>query len=239
MAERKAFALITGATKGIGKAIAEKALEFGMDIAVCARTKADLEKVEKEWAKSYPKQHIHPFSVDMSKKEAVEAFGKAINELDQAVDLLVNNAGVFMPGKISEEPEGNLETMVNTNLYSAYYLTRALLPAMKKRQSGHIFNMCSTASITAYPNGGSYSISKFALLGMSKVLREELKEEGIRVTSILPGATLTASWEGVELPPERFMRPQDVADAVFNAYQMPKQTVVEELLMRPFEGDLG
>jgi short-subunit dehydrogenase len=154
------------------------------------------------------------------------------------VDVLVNNTGVFLPGAISSEPEGRLETMMNTNLYSAYYLTRGLLPQMMHRRNGHIFNICSVASIASYPNGGSYSISKFAMLGMTKVLREEMKSHGIRVTAMLPGATLTPSWAGVDLPESRFMKPEDVADAVIGAYDLSKNSVVEEILIRPQEGDI-
>jgi short-subunit dehydrogenase len=89
-----------------------------------------------------------------------------------------------------------------------------------------------------YINGGSYCISKFALLGMTKVLREEMKEHGVRVTAILPGATLTASWEGANLPPERFMKPDDVAEAILTAYKMSDRSVVEELVIRPQLGDI-
>ena len=101
--------------------------------------------------------------------------------------------------------------MMETNVYSAYYLTKHLLTAMKAKQKGHIINICSIASKIAYPNGGSYSISKFALLGFSKVLREELKSEGIKVTAILPGATWSDSWKGTTLPPERLMEAKDIA----------------------------
>ena len=105
-------------------------------------------------------------------------------------------------------------------------------------RNGHIFNMCSTASIIPYVNGGSYCISKFALYGMSKVLREEMKAYGIRVTAILPGATLTPSWEEVDLPPERFIKPDDVAQAVKSAYLLSENSVVEEILIRPQLGDI-
>jgi short-subunit dehydrogenase len=98
--------------------------------------------------------------------------------------------------------------------------------------------MCSTASITAYTNGGSYCVSKFALYGLSKVLREELKPHGVKVTAILPGATYTASWEGVDLPPERFMKAEDVASAISNAYGMSPGAVAEEILIRPQLGDI-
>ena len=98
--------------------------------------------------------------------------------------------------------------------------------------------MCSIASIRAYPNGGSYAISKFALLGFSKVLREELKDFGIRVTAVMPGATRTASWNGTDLPDERFMKVEDVADAVYAAYALSGRSVVEEMIIRPQLGDI-
>jgi hypothetical protein len=98
--------------------------------------------------------------------------------------------------------------------------------------------MCSIASIKAYPNGGSYAISKFALLGLSKVLREELKPFGIKVTAILPGATKTASWDGVDLPDDRFMMAEDIAETVFAAYSLSSRSVVEEILIRPQLGDI-
>jgi short-subunit dehydrogenase len=128
--------------------------------------------------------------------------------------------------------------MMGANLYSAYYTTRGLIASMKTRGQGHVFTLCSIASIKAYPNGGSYAISKFALLGLTKVLREELKPSGIRVTAVLPGATRTSSWDAVALPEERFMKPEDVADAVYGAYSLSPRSVVEEILIRPQLGDI-
>ncbi len=139
---------------------------------------------------------------------------------------------------MTEEEDVALESLINANVYSAYHTTRGLIARMKSEKRGHIFTMCSIASIIAYPNGGSYAISKFALLGFTKVLREELKDSGIRVTAVLPGATRTSSWEGTNLPDERFMKPEDVADAVFGAYSLSPQSVVEEILIRPQLGDI-
>ncbi len=152
--------------------------------------------------------------------------------------MLINNAGYFVPGEISTEPEGNLQSMIEANLYSAYHVTRGLVSQMKELRSGHIFNMCSIASFQAYENGGSYAISKFALLGFSKCLREELKEHRIKVTAVMPGATKTRSWEGTDLPDERFMKAADVADTVFAAYSLSPNTVVEEIIIRPQLGDI-
>jgi short-subunit dehydrogenase len=233
----KKLAVVTGGTKGIGRAILEKFGSEGFDLATCSRNVDDLQQLASEWKKKYSCQvFIQP--ADMSVRKEVKVFSDYINGLNRKVDVLVNNTGYFVPGKVTDEKEGVLEDMMNANVFSAYHTTRGLIEGMKKNKSGHIFNLCSVASIKAYPNGGSYAITKFALLGFSKVLREELKESGIRVTAILPGATLTASWEGVDLPEDRFISAGDVADSVYAAYALSGRSVVEEMIIRPQLGDI-
>ena len=107
-----------------------------------------------------------------------------------------------------------------------------------ERRQGSIINMCSIASFMAYPNGGSYTISKFAMLGFSKVLREEMKPYGIKVTAVMPGSTWSDSWKGADFPDERLMKPGDVAEAVLSVTRMSPASVVEELIIRPQLGDL-
>ncbi len=231
-------AIITGATKGIGYAIAESLATEGFNIAFNSRSLEDLEKYQKDLQSRFPNQEFLIKTTDMSKKEEVLAFADFIKSNWQEVEILVNNAGVFLPGEITKEEDGTLEKQIETNLYSAYHLTRAILPIMLPQKRGYIFNMCSIASFMAYPNGGSYSISKFALLGFSKVLREELKENGIRVSSIMPGGTWSNSWAGVELPQDRLMEANDIAIAVMAAYKMSPSAVVEEITLRPQLGDL-
>lgn len=229
--------IITGATKGIGRAIAEKFAAEGFDLAVCSRTEADLASFREEIQEKYNVE-VLTRPTDMSSKTDVQAFAGFIQKQWGEVDVLVNNAGIFIPGEISVEEDGLLEQQIETNLYSAYHFTRAMLPVMLKKGSGHIFNMCSIASFMAYPNGGSYSISKFALLGFSKVLREEMKTKGIKVTSILPGATWSDSWAGADFPDSRLMEANDIAIAVWSAWQMSPSAVVEEIVVRPQLGDL-
>ncbi len=229
--------VVTGGTKGIGRAILERFAQAGFDVATCARKTDELDKLKQTFETKFD-VNAYVQNADLSDKSQVKTFADFVNGLNRPVDVLVNNAGYFVPGSVLDEAEGSLESMINSNVYSAYYTTRGLASAMKKNKSGHIFNMCSIASIKAYPNGGSYAISKFALLGFSKVLREELKEFGIRVTAILPGATRTASWDGVELPDDRFMKVEDVADTIFSAYSLSSRSVVEEILIRPQLGDI-
>ena len=122
-------------------------------------------------------------STAVSKKDEVQAFAAKVKEVTTP-DVLVNNTGIVLPGAIHNEPEGNFEFMMNTNLFSAYYLIREFVGAMIQRKSGHVFSMGSIAGLTAYPNGGSYAVSKWAMLGMTKCLREELKPHQLKVTSI-------------------------------------------------------
>jgi short-subunit dehydrogenase len=230
--------VVTGGTKGLGRAISERFAREGFDVCVCARTEADLQEMKKAWKSVLPDSNLLTYQADLSQRTEVLEFAGFVQSHWSKLDVLVNNAGLFMPGNITEEPPGVFETMMEVNLYSAYYLTRALLPMMLPNAEGHIFNMCSVASLQAYPNGGSYSISKFALLGFSKGLREELKTKGLKVTAILPGATWSDSWKGVDLPEERLMQSEDIAKAVWGAYGLSDAAVVEELLIRPQLGDL-
>lgn len=228
-------AIITGATKGIGRAVTEIFAQNGYNVAICARTASDLEAFKTELEEKYKVQVIaNP--VDMSDKAAVKAFAQEVTNQWQTIDVLVNNAGVFIPCELaSEETEEAFEQMMDLNLYSTYYMTQKVLPTMIEQKRGHIFNICSIASFMAY---GAYAVSKHAMLGFSRVLREEVKEKGIRVTALMPGATYTSSWEGAGIPPERMMKAEDVAQSLFSIYQLSDQTVVEEIILRPQLGDI-
>lgn len=232
------YAIITGATQGIGKEIAEKLLTEGFSIAVCARNKEKLKAVESEWNERFPTSSVLAMNVNLSNKEDVHSFGDAVMSDFPELDILVNNAGMYLPGDLADEPDGLLEMMIGINLYSAYRLTRRVLPFMKNRRAGHIFNLCSVASLQAYPSGGSYSISKYALLGFTENLREELKPFNVKVTAVCPGAVYTPSWEGTEIEPGRIMEAKDIATMVWSAYSLSPQAVVEKIVLRPQKGDL-
>ena len=224
--------VITGASRGIGKAIAEKFLSENHTVLICSSNETKLAELKIQFSS------IITFVCDVSKKNEVVAFADFVLQNFESIDVLINNAGIFLPGKVHDEEDGILEKTMQTNLYSAYYLTQKLVPSMIAKRNGYIFNMCSVASIKAYPNGGSYSVSKFALLGFSKCLREELKEYNIKVTSILPGATLTDSWSGTDLPESRFSKSEDIADLIYSITQLSAFSVVEDLVIRPQLGDI-
>lgn len=228
--------VITGASKGLGKAFARQ-FARGNTLLLCARNEGALQETVTELKKEFPSSNIHYKITDVSKKAQVLAFARWCSSFGP-VDVLINNAGKFIPGSVYNEEDGVLEMMVETNLYSAYFLTRALLPEMMKQKSGHIFNICSIASLQAYSNGGSYSISKFAMLGFSKNLREELKPYNIKVTSVMPGAAFTDSWKGTGVNENRIMQADDVAKMVKAASTLSVQACVEEIIVRPQLGDL-
>jgi short-subunit dehydrogenase len=230
--------IVTGGTKGIGKAICEKFAQEGYDIVTCSRKEIDLTKLKSEIENKYKGITLYYQVTDMADKKSIENFVYYIQQLPLQFDALINNAGLFVQGQVHNEPDGVLETMISVNLYSAYHLTRAIVPQLIARKSGHIFNICSTASIVPYINGGSYCISKFALLGFTKVLREELKLKNVKVTAILPGATYTDSWSGSDIPIERFMPSEEIAKSIFDVFALKGGVVVEELLVRPQLGDL-
>jgi short-subunit dehydrogenase len=229
--------VITGASQGIGYAIATIFAQAGHTLLLCSKTPANMLAAKEKLAKQFPQATILATTADLADKKDCIAFadwclGKG------APDILVNNAGFFLPGNIQDEGDHVLEQQMASNLYSAYHTTRALLPAMLKLSKGHIFNICSIASLNAYTHGGSYSISKFALLGFSKNLRLELKDSGIKVTAVCPGATYTNSWKDSGVASERIMEAEDIAKMIFAAAHLSPQAVVEDIVMRPQKGDL-
>lgn len=229
--------VITGASKGLGKAIAEKFAADGNTLIVCSRNEVQLYKMVEELLTKFPKCVIKAMPADLSNKNEILSFAEFCSKYG-TTDILVNNAGQFIPGSVYNEDEGVLEQMMRINLFSAYYLTRALLPKMMEAKSGHIFNMCSIASVKAYTNGGAYSISKFALLGFSKNLREEMKPFNIKVTAIIPGAAYTDSWKESGIEETRFMQAEDVAAMVYASSKLSAGACVEEIIMRPQLGDI-
>jgi short-subunit dehydrogenase len=232
-------AIITGATKGIGKAIADKLIANGFDIAICARTIEDLQLIKEAYQQRYPERKVYIQAVDVANKDDVKNFGEnALSFFNNELQILVNNAGIYMPGNCLDEEDGQLEATIQVNLYSAYYLTRIVVEAMKASAPSHIFNINSIAGLQAYPGGGSYSISKYALLGFSDNIRLELRDSGVKVTAICPGAVWSNSWEGSGVSPERIMEATDIAETLWSAYQLSDRAVVERIVLRPQLGDL-
>lgn len=230
--------LITGGSRGIGKAIAMAFAAEGANLFLVSKNESRLSDAVNELKKLFPSISIYSKAIDLSTAEGASSIINEVNSLDFSIDILVNNAGHFAPGAIIDEETGSLEKMIASNLYSAYYVSRALLPTMLKKNSGHIFNICSVASLKAYPGGGSYSISKFALKGFNDNLRNELLDKNIKVTGVYPGAVLTDSWNGFDNSSQRIMEASDIAQMIVACAKLTKQAVVEEIIIRPQLGDL-
>lgn len=226
-------AIITGATKGIGKAIAVKLAEHGYNLAVCSRNTSELEHFAEEL--KYTGARIIIWQADCSIKQEVYAFCDAVKEQMGTVDVLVNNAGTYLTGSLLDESDGVLQKQLDLNLNSAYYLSKYFGKMMRERESGHIFNICSVASKVPVENAGSYSVTKSALLSLNDVLRAELSKHNVKVTAILPGSTLTASWEGTQIPAERFVQPEDIANALYTILNLSKGVNVDEIVLKPLQ----
>jgi len=224
--------VITGASQGIGLAIAKLFHTRGWSVIIASRN----EKKLKEICAQFPGMEYQ--KVDFSSKPESVSFARKFSVTYGPPDILVNNAGIFKPGTIQDESDELFEELISLNLNSAYYVTKNLLPAMKENGRGLIVNMCSVASIKAYPNGSSYAISKHALLGFSRALREELKSTGIRVTAIIAGATWTPSWETSGFAEDKMIPAEDIASVIWNTWNLSPRTVPEEIVLRPILGDL-
>lgn len=230
--------VITGASRGIGKAVAELFAANGHHLFLCSRNEFGLYKAIEELISKFPNSRIKGKARDLAKKEEAENFGQWILDNNVNIDVLINNAGNFEPGSVHNEHDGLLNEMMEVNLYSAYHLTRKLITTMMKQKNGHVFNMCSIASLHAYKDGGAYSISKYALHGFSKNLREEMKPHGIKVTSVFPGAVLTDSWGDYDNSSNRIMEANDIAKMIYAAAQLSPAACVEDIIIRPQLGDL-
>ena len=229
--------VITGATKGIGFSLAVIFSEPNTRLLLCARNNDELGLAKTALTNAEQDVEVHTFCGDLSDKNTTGEFAKFCNDFG-ATDILINNVGSYIPGDITTEADGVMEKMMDTNYYSAYHLTRALLPKMVEASNGHIFNICSVAGLKAYNGGGSYSISKFAIDGFSQNLRQELMGKHIKVTTVFPGPVMTNSWKDFDNSQGRIMEPEDVAIMVKAATLLSVQTCVEEIVLRPQLGDL-
>lgn len=229
---------ITGGSQGIGLATAIQFAEAGYALFLVARNEQDLKTAKETIQSIHPQCQVHLCVSDLAIPEGREHAKTTIHTTWDSMDILVNNTGTYLPGQVLTEDDNQLEMMIRTNLYSAYFMSRNCIELLRCSSRGHIFNVCSIASLAAYPGGGSYSISKFALLGFSKALREELKQSQIQVTSILPGAVYTRSWSGSGVDPARIMQAEDIAMMIYSCTLLSPSACVEDIVLRPQLGDL-
>ncbi|GAB1463788.1 SDR family oxidoreductase [Pedobacter sp.] len=224
-------AIITGVTKGIGKAIAVALAKGGYNIIGCARSGTELASFEAEISRYGVK--VLPVEADCSKKEDVLAFVEKALKFAPTIDVLVNNVGVFNPGLLLDEADDVFEMQQRVNVNSAYYIAKRIGKLMRTQGYGHIFNVCSVASKTPVENAGSYSVTKAALLSLNYVLKAELAPHHVKVTAIIPGATYTASWEGTTLNQAKFVQPEDVAKTLATILTLSSGVNIDEIVLKP------
>lgn len=224
-------AIITGATKGIGKAVAIELAKAGYHIIGCARNIAELESFETE-IKTYGVK-VLALKVDCGNKEEVMAFMKKAIDFAPKVDVLVNNVGIFSSGNLLDEADEVFEMQQQVNVNATYYISKGIGRMMREQRFGHIFNICSVASRLPVENAGSYSVTKAAMLSLNHVLRRELAAHHVKVTAIIPGATYTASWEGTTIDRAKFVQPEDVAKAISTVLNLSNGANVDEIMLTP------
>lgn len=234
----RSVVLITGASQGIGAAIARAFAKARVGpLALVARNPRNLERVAASCRRHGVRAEAFP--CDVSDAASVAAMSASVLGQFRRVDVLVNNAGQYHGAGFLDYTIEDFDRMLSANTRSVFLVSKAFVPGMVGRGRGDVFNMGSIASITALPGGSGYCAAKFGVLGLSRCMRDELKEKGVRVTCVMPGATWSPSWSasGTETPVSRFMPDTDIARAFLEVYRMSRRTVVEEIVLRPQLGD--
>jgi NAD(P)-dependent dehydrogenase (short-subunit alcohol dehydrogenase family) len=230
-------ALITGASRGIGLAIAHALAREGCDLILTARKLAPLEKLGRELMR----QGIRVLAkvCDVRDPESVKALAASVRKQFSRVDILVNNAGVGHPSlPVAKLPYDAWKTVVDTNLTGTFLVTREILPLM--RRGSTIVTNLSIAATRVFAGSSAYNAAKHGALGFTNTLREELRPAGIRVIALLPGATNTEIWNTLwpKAPRKKMMSPETVAQALLSALLLPENSTVEELTIMPTSGTL-
>jgi len=225
-------AVVTGAGRGIGAAIAQKLAELGATAVLCGRNRDSLDATAKSIAEAGEQCEV--VSCDVTSLQSVVGAAKKVEASYGRLDVLVNNAGIGGFGTpLHQLPPDEWDQILNTNLRGVYYAVRAFAPLMIRARSGHIINISSLAGKNALPNGAAYAASKWGLNGLTYSLAEELRGHNIRVAVICPGSTNTELSPHEGKDPAKMLQPEDVAHAVAMLVTQSPQSFVSEILLRP------
>jgi len=230
---------LTGASRGIGLETAKILAKTGSVIFMSASTEQSLKNIKSEFA-GYENCYLMPCNV--ASNDEIKATYTKIKEITDGIDILINNAGVGIFKDFMETSEEEFDRLIDVNLKGPFLCSKAVIPGMITQQSGMIINILSVAAITAFPGSSIYSASKAGLLTVSRILRKEVRNDGIRVIDILPGATESDMWDEKSRKESghKMMQPEDVARVILNTIELniEGRLLTEEVLIRPIGGDL-
>ncbi|MEI7789246.1 MAG: SDR family oxidoreductase [Chlorobiaceae bacterium] len=234
----KSVAFITGASKGIGYAIARCIAPACSHLLIASRKKSSIMSAAKR-LRDETSCEVHAMWGDLARLRLFADKAKdLVTTTTNHVDLLVLNAGYYVEGSLGEIADIDFERNMLVNCHSAHYVVSALLPFLKKSKNGRIVIIGSTAAYESYPLVPTYGVAKWGLRGYAINLRKELMQHNLGVTFISPGGTLTDMWAGEDLPENRLLQPDDIGKVVAATMSLSKQAVVEELIIRPMQGDI-
>src|SRR5271165_5488268 len=225
-------ALVTGASRGIGFAIAETLGRMGAKVSICAR---DPKKLEDAAAKLQTAGiEVAAATADVTSAKDIAALVAKIEQSLGSIEILINNAGIGYFGPTHLADEKNWDAVLDTNLKSVFLISKAVAPGMIARRSGHIINIASLAGKNAFKNGGVYCASKWGLIGLTECMAEDLREYGIRVSVICPGSVATDFGSPASRKdPQKMLQPDDIAHAVEMLVTQAPQSFISEVLIRP------
>ena len=234
---RKISAIITGGSRGIGFAIANELATANANLFIIGRNSQSLNKAKTALIDAGAGAVIVA-SIDMADKNAASALKNALEEANFTPNVVVACAGAFHEESLLDSTTAHIDEQIKVNLTATVELIKLTVPMMQKQEYKRIIIIGSTAGYEYYAYGPIYSILKWSLRGLTANLREELKKDKIGVTLVSPGGTLTDLWQGADLPPNRLMIPSDVAKMTVASLHLSDQAVMEEIIMRPIEGDM-
>jgi 3-oxoacyl-[acyl-carrier protein] reductase len=225
-------ALVTGASRGIGLAIARSLGRMGAKVGICAR---DTKKLEDAAARlRNEKIEVLAVAADVTNAKSIEALVAKTDQSFGPIEILVNNAGIGYFGPVHEADEKNWDAVLDTNLKSVFLLSKAVTPGMIERRAGHIVNIGSLAGKNAFKNGGIYCASKWGLMGLTECMAEDLRDYGIRVSVICPGSVATDFGSPTsKKDPHKMLQPDDIAHVVEMLVTQAPQSFISEVLIRP------
>lgn len=224
--------VITGASRGIGRATAERFAAAGWGVATASRSAERRAELEQTWKRRFPDHPLLAVAADLSTPAGRQQFTTVVTQTWPPPDALVNNLGAYRPATLLTDPD-YLTELLEVNLLAAYDCCRTFLPAMRKQGRGHLVTIGSIATRDLPPAAGQYTVTKYALEGMHHALTAELGNSGLRTTLVVPGATLTASWDNEPTRGKTLLAPADIAELIFAACTEAGPTWPRELLLRP------